>query len=124
MPIELTLSMRTFCPFLAALALLMSASAEDRPPAEQHGWTLAVHSYTFQIFPVFEAIDKTAAVGAKQMSISGSVNLPNADGKFVKVSTIGLSDKDPKKWGKSSPEIVQCVEWFNATCTELVAKSK
>jgi sugar phosphate isomerase/epimerase len=86
--------MKTLYPLVAALALLMPASAEDRSPAEQLGWTLAVHSYTFQKFPIFEAIDKTAAVGAKHMSISGSVNLPDADGKFVKVSTIGLSDKD------------------------------
>lgn len=86
--------MKTLTPLIAALALLMPASAEDRSPAEQLGWTLAVHSYTFQKFPIFEAIDKTAAVGAKYMSISGSVNLPGADGKIVKTSTIALSAKD------------------------------
>lgn len=86
--------MKTLTPLIAALALLMPASAEDRTPAEQLGWTLAVHSYTFQKFPIFEAIDKTAAVGAKHMSISGSVNLPAADGKFVKTSTIALSAED------------------------------
>lgn len=86
--------MKKLIPLAAALALLMQASAEDRSPAEQLGWTLAVHSYTFQKFPIFEAIDKTAAVGAKHMSISGSVNLPGADGKFKPSSTIGLSLKD------------------------------
>lgn len=78
----------------AALSLLLPASAQTPSPAEQLGWTLAVHSYTFQKFSIFDAIDKAAAVGVKHMSISGSVNLPAADGKFVKASTIGLSTKD------------------------------
>lgn len=86
--------MKKLIPLAAVLALLMPASAKEPTPAEQLGWTLAVHSYTFQKFPIFDAIDQTAAVGAKHMSISGSVNLPGTDGKFVKASTIGLSDKD------------------------------
>jgi sugar phosphate isomerase/epimerase len=86
--------MKTLLPLASALALLLPASAEDRSPAGQLGWTLAVHSYTFQKFPIFEAIDKTAAVGAKHMSISGSVNLPGTDGKFKPSSTIGLSAGD------------------------------
>jgi sugar phosphate isomerase/epimerase len=86
--------MKTLIPLAAVLALLMPTSAEDRSPAQQLGWTLAVHSYTFQKFPIFEAIDKTAAVGAKHMSVSASVNLPAADGKIAKASTIGLSTND------------------------------
>ena len=27
-------------------------------------------------------------------------------------------------WENSSPEIAKCVEWFNATCAELVAQAK
>jgi sugar phosphate isomerase/epimerase len=86
--------MKILTPLIAALALLMPASAEDRSPAEQLGWTLAVHSYTFQKFPIFEAIDMTAAVGVTHMSISGSVNLPSADGKFKPSSTVSLSTQD------------------------------
>ena len=78
----------------AALALLMPASAQNQSPAAQLGWTLAVHSYTFQKFSIFEAIDKTAAIGITHMSISGSVNLPDANGKIIKSSTIGLSSND------------------------------
>ena len=74
-----------------ALALLLPTSAQNQSPAEQLGWTLAVHSYTFQKFSIFEAIDKTAAVGVKHMSISGSVNLPDADGKFTKSSTVRMT---------------------------------
>ena len=86
--------MKTLIQLAAVLALLVPASAEDTSPAEQLGWTLAVHSYTFQKFTIFEAIDKTAAVGARHMSISGSVNLPDTDGKFVKAPTVSLSNKD------------------------------
>ena len=77
-----------------ALGVLLSASAQTTSPAEQLGWTLAVHSYTFQKFSIFDAIDKTAAVGVKHMSISGTVNLLDADGKIAKASTVGISEKD------------------------------
>ena len=86
--------MKTFFALTAALSLLLPVFAQNQTPAEQLGWTLAVHSYTFQKFSIFEAIDKTAAMGIKHMSISGSVNLPNVDGKFVKSSTINLSTND------------------------------
>ena len=51
---------------------------------------MAVHSYTFKEFSIFEAIDKTAALGLKFMSLSGSVSLDGSN----KVSTIDLSEKD------------------------------
>jgi sugar phosphate isomerase/epimerase len=86
--------MRTLVTLTAALTLLMSASAQNQSPAEQLGWTLAVHSYTFQKFSILEAIDKTAAVGVKHMSISGSVNLPDAAGNFTKSSTIRMTTND------------------------------
>jgi sugar phosphate isomerase/epimerase len=86
--------MKTLLTLAAALALLMPASAQNPGPAEQLGWTLAVHSYTFQKFCILEAIDKSAAVGVKHMSISGSVNLPGPDGKFTKSSTIRMSPSE------------------------------
>jgi sugar phosphate isomerase/epimerase len=76
------------------LALLLPKSTQAQTAAEQLGWKLAIHSYTFQKFSIFEAIDKTSAIGVKHMSISGSVNLVGADGKIVKTSTAGLSEKD------------------------------
>ena len=86
--------MKTLLALAPALALLLPTSAQSQSPAEQLGWTLAVHSYTFQKFSIFDAIDKTAATGIKHMSISGSVNLPDADGKIIKSSTINLSSND------------------------------
>jgi sugar phosphate isomerase/epimerase len=79
--------------FLAFLALLAAVGAADAPQptdAEKLGWTFAVHSYTFQKFTIFEAIDKTAALGVKHMSISGSVILKGTN----KVTTVNLADKD------------------------------
>jgi sugar phosphate isomerase/epimerase len=55
--------------------------------ADKLGWQLAVHSYTFQKFPIAEAIDKTAALGVKYMSISGSVLLAPSN----RVGTVSLS---------------------------------
>jgi len=78
--------------FAALLSFWSSSPAET--PAEQLGWKLAVHSYTFQKFSVFEAIDKTGELGVKFMSISGSVNQPTPDGKFAKTPTINLSEED------------------------------
>ena len=48
---------------LAALALFTTGvwaqvSTNDTRSADQLGWKLAVHSYTFQKFSIFDAIDK------------------------------------------------------------------
>ena len=78
---------------IASLALASWAVAQEPSPAEKLGWKLAVHSYTFQKFSIFDAIDKTAAMGIKNMSVSGSVNLLE-DGKIKKATTVGISDQD------------------------------
>ncbi len=84
--------MKTLLKFAAVLALSLQAFAET--PAEKLGFTLAVHSYTFQKFSILDAIEKTAALGVTRMSISGSVNLAQPDGKFTKSSTVTLTEKD------------------------------
>lgn len=86
--------MKTFLLLLIALSLPAWSTASAETPAEQLGWKLAIHSYTFQKFSIFEAIDKTAEIGVKYMSISGSVNLVDAGGKITKASTVGISDQD------------------------------
>ena len=53
------------------------------------GWKLAVHSYTFKNFTIFAAIDKTAALGVKYMSISGGVILEGTN----RITTVDLSDQ-------------------------------
>lgn len=59
--------------------------AEPPSAADQLGWQLAIHERTFMKFTVFEAIDKTAELGLKYMSLSAAVkwddktNIPTAD---------------------------------------------
>lgn len=74
-------------------AILAGNRATAETGAEKLGWQMAIHSYTFQKFSIDDAIDKTAAVGVKHMSISGSVNLLEA-GKIKKTPTPGISEKD------------------------------
>ena len=81
--------------FLFAIGLLLSTNAwaqvstNDTSSADKLGWKLAVHSYTFKDFTIFDAIDKTAALGVKYMSISGSVMLEDTN----RMTTVDLSDQ-------------------------------
>jgi sugar phosphate isomerase/epimerase len=80
-----------------ALSLFTWSQAYAETPAEELGWKLAIHSYTFQKFSIFDAIDKTAALGVKHMSISGSINLLGPDAQIAKKSTVTISDEDAAK---------------------------
>ena len=75
---------------LASLSPARAAAAASPTDAEKLGWTLAVHSYSFRLFTIYDAIDKTAALGIKHMSISGSVLLSGTN----PVTTVNLPDKD------------------------------
>jgi len=55
--------------------------------ADKLGWQLAIHSYTFQKFSIFDAIDKTSALDVKYMSVSGNVILNGSN----RISTPTLS---------------------------------
>ena len=61
------------------LLLAAEPTAKTVDPAESLGWQLAVHSYTFQKFTLFEAIDKTHSLGLKYMSISGGFTYVASD---------------------------------------------
>jgi sugar phosphate isomerase/epimerase len=80
--------------FLPTLGVLLSLIASAQSPAgvssaDRLGWQLAVHSYTFKNFSIFDAIDKTAALGVKYMSISGGVVLDGTN----RLTTVNLSDE-------------------------------
>jgi sugar phosphate isomerase/epimerase len=81
--------------FAAALLCspLFAAPATDSSGCDKLGWQLAVHAYTFRKFTIFECIDKTASLGLKYMSLSGSVNL----GGDKPVTTVDISDADLKR---------------------------
>src|ERR1700722_12441437 len=63
------------------VALLLVGCVANRPPAhhltpaEQLGWQMAIHERTFDRYTVYECMDKTAALGLRYMSLSGSVKL-------------------------------------------------
>lgn len=88
--------MKSLLPLLAALTLVVTGrtTVSAETPAEKLGWKLAVHSYTFQKFSIFDAIDKTSELGIKSMSISGTVMLPGPDGKIARKSTIAMTDEE------------------------------
>ena len=75
---------------LTCACVLAQDSAKASSAADKLGWQMAIHAYTFRKFSIFECIDKTAALGLKYMSLSGSVSLDGSNS----VTTVNLSDKD------------------------------
>jgi sugar phosphate isomerase/epimerase len=71
-------------------SVLAQDAAKTANPCDQLGWQMAIHAYTFRKFSIFECIDKTAALGLKYMSLSGSVSLDGTNS----VTTVTLPDKD------------------------------
>ena len=86
--------MRKLTLLTAAVLLVTCVVAQDaaKTPsaAEKLGWQMAIHAYTFRKFSIFECIDKTATLGLKYMSLSGSVNL----GGTNTVTTVQITDQD------------------------------
>src|ERR1017187_965717 len=84
---------------LAGTCVLAQDAPKVSSAADELGWQMAIHAYTFRKFSIFECIDKTAALGLKYMSLSGSVNLgdTNGLGGTNSVTTANLSDKDAKR---------------------------
>ena len=80
--------MKLIIALVAAILLSPVARAQEPTPAEKLGWQLAIHSYTFQKFSIFDAIDKSAALGVKYMSLSGSAIVDGTN----RVSSVTLSD--------------------------------
>ena len=76
-------------PFLIGASVL-GQDAGTASAADKLGWQMAIHAYTFRKFSIFECIDKTAALGLKYMSLSGSVSLDGSNS----LTTVQLSDKD------------------------------
>ena len=68
---------------VAVLSLGAVSRAGNRvgDPGEPLGWQMAIHERTFEKYTVFEAMDKTKALGVKYMSFSGRI--PLGDKSFV-----------------------------------------
>jgi sugar phosphate isomerase/epimerase len=82
-----------FILWTAALVLGLSAAArtvDTAPtPADRLGWKMGIHELTFRKFLLYEAMDKTAALGLKYMSLSGGILLEGTN----TVSSVNLSDR-------------------------------
>jgi sugar phosphate isomerase/epimerase len=74
---------------LAAVTVFSIGAWAQQSSADKLGWQLAVHSYSYRDFSIFDAIDRTAAMGVKYMSISGTVLLD----KTNRVGTLNLSNE-------------------------------
>lgn len=83
---------------LTCASVLGEDAAKTSSAADKLGWQMAIHAYTFRKFSIFECIDKTAALGLKHMSLSGSVSL---DGKNS-IKTVNLADKDAEAIKKAA----------------------
>jgi L-ribulose-5-phosphate 3-epimerase len=83
---------------LVGTCVLAQDEANTPSAADKLGWQMAIHAYTFRKFSIFECIDKTAALGLKYMSLSGSVSLDGTNS----VTTVNLSDKDAKAIQKAA----------------------
>lgn len=74
---------------LASAVFAPSRAVATAPvPADQLGWKMAIHELTFGRFSIYEAIDKTAALGIHYMSLSGAIPLDRSN----KVASVNLSD--------------------------------
>ena len=82
--------MKKLLPLLSLILVSTLAHGQGQSAADKLGWQLAVHSYTFQKFSIFDAIDKSAALGVKYMSISGGLMLDGTN----RITTVDLSDAD------------------------------
>src|ERR1035437_1898432 len=62
---------------LAAGALDTAKLQTNCPACDELGWQLAITPYSFRLYPISEAIDKTAGLGIKYIGLSGNIYLDN-----------------------------------------------
>jgi sugar phosphate isomerase/epimerase len=77
------------CPSLFAGAADLERLQTNCPACDDLGWQLAITPYSFRLYPISEAIDKTAQVGIKYIGLSGNINV---DAKTT-VKVLDLTDE-------------------------------
>lgn len=60
---------KVLLPIICFLLVACSMSAQKKTKAEKQGWKIAIQSYTFHLFPLTEALDKTQQLGVKYIEI-------------------------------------------------------
>ena len=54
---------------IAIVCCLLAIPTEAQTKAEKNGWRLGMQSYSFHLFPLTEALDKTQELGLKYIEI-------------------------------------------------------
>jgi sugar phosphate isomerase/epimerase len=70
-------------PQLCSAEEAVKEAAKGAPNAEKLGWRLGANTYTFRLFPLFEALDKIASLGLKYAEIGPGVPLSKDDPTLV-----------------------------------------
>ena len=69
------LALLALCSTLAVGAAGTERLQTNCPACDDLGWQLAITPYSFRLYTISEAIDKTAKLGIKYMSLSGNINM-------------------------------------------------
>jgi sugar phosphate isomerase/epimerase len=81
---------------LAGLGTAGLAAAEVRsaaPSAEKHGWQLGMAMYTFRRFPLYDAVDKIAALGVPAIEPSFFLKLDGARPNLTTSETLSAAER-------------------------------
>ena len=84
---------------IALVCCLLAIPTEAQTKAEKNGWRLGMQSYSFHLFPLTEALDKTQELGLKYIEIYPGHKLGVNGG--IKYSISILTHKPRKRSGAS-----------------------
>jgi sugar phosphate isomerase/epimerase len=84
-------------PALCSAEDAMKEAAKGAPHAEKLGWLLGANTYTFQLFPLFEALDKIASLGLRYVEFGPRVQFSKDDPTVVSESMSEAARKTLKK---------------------------
>ena len=59
---------------IAIVCCLLAIPTEAQTKAEKNGWRLGMQSYSFHLFPLTEALDKTQELGLKYIEIYPAIS--------------------------------------------------
>ena len=86
-------------PVVCLLLFACFLSACKQAKAEKQDWRIAIQSYTFHLFPLTEALDKTQELGVKYIEVYPGHKLGGKWGDKSLVSTwMPRPGKNSKNW--------------------------
>lgn len=83
---------------IAIVCCLLAIPSEAQTKAEKNGWRLGMQSYSFHLFPLTEALDKTQELGLKYIEIYPAISsVVNGEIKY----SISTLMRRPRKRSRS-----------------------